>query len=109
MCNFDGLWLSADTMLSKRDDVCDLRCSQNPPQESPETRGFFEAVKFPLPHHAWPRSSYKVGVANRSRSVRPDRWFGVVRMRPRDRGSRADGGPQVLPPARATVPPWLPA
>src|SRR6516165_6084058 len=33
--------------------------------------------------------------------------------RPRDRGglrsSRADGGPQVLPPARATVPPWLPA
>ena len=26
-----------------------LRCSQNPPQESPETRGFFEAVKFPLP------------------------------------------------------------
>src|SRR5262245_39689451 len=38
-----------------------LRCSQNPPQESPETRGFFEAVKFPLPHHAWPKSSYKVG------------------------------------------------
>src|SRR6266516_2986083 len=25
------------------------------------------------------------------------------------RSSRADGGPQVLPPARATVPPWLPA
>ena len=24
-------------------------------------------------------------------------------------GSRADSGPQVLPPARATVPPWLPA
>jgi Transmembrane secretion effector len=24
-------------------------CSQNPPQESPETRGFFEAVKFPSP------------------------------------------------------------
>jgi hypothetical protein len=25
------------------------------------------------------------------------------------RSSRADSGPQVLPPARATVPPWLPA
>jgi hypothetical protein len=25
------------------------------------------------------------------------------------RSSRADGGPQVLPPACATVPPWLPA
>src|SRR5215510_5744102 len=38
---------------------------------------------------------------------------GVVRIRPRDRGglrsSRADSGPQVLPPARANVPPWLPA
>src|SRR5438128_684458 len=30
--------------------------------------------------------------------------------RPRDlRLSRADGGPQVLPPARVTVPPWPPA
>jgi hypothetical protein len=37
----------------------------------------------------------------------------MARIRPGDRGafrsSRADGGPQVLPPARATVPPWLPA
>src|SRR6516165_1342203 len=25
------------------------------------------------------------------------------------RSSRGDGGPQVLPPARVTLPPWLPA
>ena len=45
-----------------------------------------------------------------SLSGQPDRWSGVVRIRPRGRGglrsSRADGGPQVLPPARVTVPPW---
>jgi hypothetical protein len=54
-----------------------------------------------------------ISSVDRSRSVRPDRWSGVVRIRPRDRGglrsSRADSGPQVLPPARATVPPSLPA
>jgi hypothetical protein len=46
---------------------------------------------------------------HRCQSVRRDRWSGVVRIRPRDRGafrsSRADSGPQALPPARATVPP----
>ena len=44
---------------------------------------------------------------HRCQSVRPDRWSGVVRIRPRGlRSSRADSGAQVLPPARVTVPPW---
>jgi hypothetical protein len=50
---------------------------------------------------------------HRCQSVRRDRWFEVVRIRSRDRrgprSSRADRGAQVLPPAGATVPPWLPA
>jgi hypothetical protein len=41
---------------------------------------------------------------HRCQSVWPDRWSGVVRIRPRDRGglgsSRADSGAQVLPPAQ---------
>jgi len=33
----------------------------------------------------------------------------ALSIMPSFRSSRADGGPQVLPPARATVPHWLPA
>jgi hypothetical protein len=46
-------------------------------------------------------------------SVRRDKWSGVLRINRGTAGglrsSRADNGAQVLLPARATVPPWLPA
>jgi hypothetical protein len=36
MCNLDGLWLSAGTMLSKRDDICAVRRipRKNPPKHA---------------------------------------------------------------------------
>src|SRR5260370_9748591 len=58
MCNLDGLWLSAGTMLSKRDDICAVL--RIPRKNPPKHAAFLRRSSSLCPsHHAWPRSSYK--------------------------------------------------
>jgi hypothetical protein len=75
-------WLVAFSGYHALETRCYLRCSQNPPQESPKQRGFSEAGQVPFcpSHHAWPGSSCKGGRAaiERCRLERPDVYIRVI-------------------------------
>src|SRR6516164_6790423 len=111
---FEGFFRTACGSLRSRRQPPHPLASTNPPDLHSSNRLQRPAMRtHPHPEPPARGSPPRPCHWHRCQSVRRDRWSGVLRINRRTAGglrsSRADRGAQVLPPAGATVPPWLPA